>query len=356
MTRPMTLRRSLAPLLCLLTLGACDAVADGLSRVRGVEQSPFLLFEREDLRTGMRFARLQAIAKEEMTPPAHLVNWLPPNHPKPYYDCRNLWAGARRCTLQIDPGTLVAIVDERGYAIRLTVVTRDSMPLGSGASSRGTYEQQLGIMRDGWNKVGVERAASVEGLRAAYRHSDPRGKYSAAAWYSSRGLRAPPEHFRFLRDSLATIPDSIAVTHDSAYIALMKRQPKSDDIAATTELVTPGAPAGTTPKGPAAPTGRSAQQAMAVLTRDLEMMPFLQEQYLAKHGRYAGSVSDLEYAFLDSMIVEVQRSANGWSASATWVTYPETNCVIFVGSPTRVPRTRRDGLGAPAGYAACDAM
>ena len=349
----MILRRSLASLLCLLTLAACNAVADGVSWARGFRQSPFLLFEREDLRTGMRFAELQAIAKKEMTPHAYIASYLPPDHPKPDYDCHAMWAGARRCTLQLEPGTLIAIVDEYGYAIRLTVVTADSMPYKWAHWDRDEYAQQLSAMRTEWNRVGAERAAPVEGMRAAYRHSDRRGKYSAASWYSSRGLYPRHRDSVVRWDSLASVPDSIAVTHDSAYIALMKREPKPGDRPATTEpLVTEGVPAGV--EGSETAAMRSAEQAIVLVSRELELIPYIQEQYLAKHGRYAGTVSELGYAFRDSVIVEMERSASGWSASGTWVTYPEINCVIFGGSPRRVPRTRRDGLGAPAGHAACD--
>src|ERR1051325_10488812 len=114
-----------AGLSVLLSVG-CGSASNLADRIAGHRASPFALFGRDDRRAGLRFETLRDAAKKESVK---------------QYKCLPLWARAQRCSVAIEGGILVAIVDSTDRVIRL-LTAPDSL-IRSGINVHG----QL-IMRD----------------------------------------------------------------------------------------------------------------------------------------------------------------------------------------------------------------
>ena len=120
--------------LLVLVLGGCGRQSAGR------RESPFSLFGRDDMRAGLPFRTLDEAATNESVR---------------QYQCVPLWGGARRCSLAIETGLLVAIVDSTQHVIRLVAA--------SDSGSRNRYDVHgLLIFRDvvrdtraAWDSVGT---------------------------------------------------------------------------------------------------------------------------------------------------------------------------------------------------------
>src|SRR5689334_25131986 len=86
----------------------CGSTSDITDRIAGHRASPFSLFGRADMRAGLRYETLREAAKKESVR---------------QYECLPLWAKAQRCSVVIESGALVAVVDSSGRVIRLLATT-----------------------------------------------------------------------------------------------------------------------------------------------------------------------------------------------------------------------------------------
>jgi hypothetical protein len=144
------------------------------------------------------------------------------------FQCRPLWARAEQCAMKVSPGDLRAIVDSAGRVIRLTVVAPDSFFVWEETpSNEPVYRYHSNQLARAWDSIRPHQRISDElGRGVEYRWTVGR-RWGAQMWYS------PWDRYRThssllreeYRDSLARVPDSIAVTDELAYAKLLALHP-----------------------------------------------------------------------------------------------------------------------------------
>ena len=315
---------------CLALVG-CDGFRSPV-----YESSSFALYGNNALRAGIAYHVLEASSQEQ-------PKGVRLRTKRPTFECEDLWAGAKQCSIKVDPGDMVAIVDSNSRVVRITILTDVNMqPPNYTGYHGGTYSNYVESMRRSWDSIATERATAPNSWQAEYRWTDPNGKWTAALWYSSITTFLKEPAFRTaLRDTLAPLPDSIAVTHDSAWVALMRSKPAPPPMEVEADE-------------PEAPPIRTAAEAMSIVGEELLELASMQHRHRDNHGRFAAQLADLGYEPRDSVTIEMKFLGHGWTATGSWHEMPRFTCVIFGGTIARPPRTRRENLGAPSNYPACD--
>ena len=298
---------------------------------------PFALFGRDDMRPGIDFTVLDEAARAEQDQP---------------WACKAIWSGARSCWLRVDSGMLTAIVDDGGRVVRLIYVTDESLrgPRQAGAfntDKRAVLENYIDAMRMTWDSIIPHRTGPTNRGIAEYRWIDSTGRWSAGLWYSpiTRYIPASWElSHRVLRDTLAYVPDSIAVTNEPAYSALLdKRPPAAIGVTAGAKLL-PGRPL-------------TVGEQFEIMRTDLAMLGDAQEEYRSDSSRYAVNLRDLMFLEREGVVIEMlEATPSGWGARATHTAVPEASCVLHGGRVKSKPRTRFAALESRSNEVVCDGV
>lgn len=345
--RPM---RRLAPL-ALLSLAALLAACEMLPPWLGGDgPPPFALFGRSDMRPGVSFAELDGASRRE--------------GPRRFF-CSPLWARAQSCKIQVAPGEMRAIVDSTGRVIRLMIVAPDSFfDWDYTPREEPRYRIYANELRTAWDSIRPHRFGSTERNVAEFRWVDGEGQWTGQMWYSpwsryrtrSAALRAQ------YRDSLARVPDSIAVTDEPVYSRLIALRPPPDTEPTPARKVDRMSPPVEILPEPAAsppPVARAdpAQQhwASAALADALQALARAQQRHHAKHGKYAADVRALRLVDDPNVTLQITRTnATGWAAVAIHQTMPTKSCVYYVGSDVVPPSTFAERRPAVEAQVVCD--
>ena len=318
-----------AGLSAVLTIG-CGSVSDLADRIAGHRASPFALFGREDMRAGLRFETLRNAAKKESVK---------------QYECLPLWAKAQRCTIAIEGGVLVAIVDSADRVLRL-VTAPDSL-IRSGVNVHG----QL-IMRDvvrdtraAWDSMGTLHRYDTDPLAPQLVWVDRTQRWGGTLWYS-RAHRAdvPRSSDAALDAELAmTLPESLGVTDLPAYALFAQRRPAPPVPAPTRVAVAP------------APPPPSRDEILTMLRSDLRAVTAAQETALHTTGEYKTRFDELLLTPSPGVRVEfVNPTIEGYSAVATHPSLPGVSCVVYAGDVSNPPATTELGRRGTVGEVVCD--
>ena len=294
-------------------------------------QSPFMFFERPDMRAGIKFSVMEATAKRES-----IGQWV----------CKELWAGGRRCHMLIDPGTLIATVDGRGRVVHLKIETPPVMR-GQGYDPRTMArvdfaKAEFMRMREAWGVVNspdvkVPSLGSVD-----YHWIDNQSRWSAGMWYTPLWNYLSPgwkrdmgdEGRKRFADSLAYLPDSVVAIDEFGFEAFMKQEPADGG----KRMASKGPPAN--------PLER--------LQFDLAMVASAQAEHFEDHATYASSTAPLIFLPGDGVHIEIRDATRqGWTAIGTHDAVPGVTCVIHDGSVPSPPSTPKGVTPAP-GQVACD--
>ena len=317
----------IASLAALITVALLSAGC----REKPEAASPFMFFERPDMRAGIKFSVMEATAKRES-----IGQWV----------CKELWSGGKRCHMLIDPGTLIATVDGRGRVVHLKVETQTGMrgqPYDPRTMARVDFAKaEFMRMREAWGIVNPEEVTVPAPASADYRWIDNQSRWSAGMWYSplynylgSGWKRDMGEDGRKrYRDSLAYLPDSVITVDEFGYEAFMKQQPAEGGARLAT-------------KGP--PT-----HPLERLQFDLAMVASAQAEHLEDHATYASSTAPLLFLAGDGVRIEIRDATRqGWAAVGTHDAVPGVTCVIHHGAVASPPSTPKGVTPAPD-QVACD--
>jgi hypothetical protein len=133
--------------------------------------------------------------------------------------------------MKVSPGDLHAIVDSGGRVIRLSVVAPDSFFVWETTpTNEPIYRYRANQLKRTWDAIRPHERildeVPYEGRKVEYRWTAGQ-RWGAQMWYSPWArYRTHSEALREqYRDSLARVPDSIAVTDWPAYAKLLKAHP-----------------------------------------------------------------------------------------------------------------------------------
>ena len=307
------------------------AIAAGLlliaCREKPEAQSPFMFFERPDMRAGVRYSEMEDAAKRESI--AKFV-------------CKDLWAGGRRCQAMIDPGTLIATVDGKGRVVHLKVETQRTMR-GSQWDPRTEArvdfaKAEFMRMREAWSIVNPPEVTAPARGFAEYRWIDNQSRWSGGMWYASLYTYLPANWQKDMtkyQDTLAHLPDSVVTIDEFGFEAFMKLQPADDG----KRMAAKGPPA----------------HPLERLQFDLAMVASAQAEHLDDHATYAPSTDPLIFLPGDGVHIEIRDATReGWAAIGTHDAVPGVTCVIH-GGKVAVPPSTPKGVTPAPGQVACDA-
>ena len=313
-----------------LTVG-CGSASDLADRIAGHRASPFALFGRDDMRAGLRFEVMRDMAKKESVK---------------QYECMPLWAKAQRCTVPIEGGVLVAIVDSTGRVIRL-LAAPDSL-IRSGVDVHG----QL-IMRDvvrdtraAWDSVGTLRRYDSDPFAPQLLWLDRSERWGGTLWYSRAHRADVPWSSASATDAelAMTLPESLGVTDLAAYTLFVQRRPSPPPVPAPTRVaVTPPPPPPT------------ADEILTMLRSDLRAVTAAQEGALHTTGQYKTRFEQLLLTPSPGVTVEfVRPTIEGYSAVATHPGLPGISCVVYAGEVPSPPVTLKLARRGSVGEVVCD--
>jgi hypothetical protein len=178
-------------------------------------RGPFALFGNDHLRPGIRMAKLRKATDAES---------------RHAFRCRPLWAGAQQCVMTVSPGDLHAVVDSAGRVIRLTLVAPDSFFVWEETpTNEPIYRYHADRLARAWDSIRPRQRMPDEHGGVQYRWTDG-GRWEAQMWYSPWARYRTHSYLlrEQYRDSLARVPDSIAVADKPAYARLvaLRREPE----------------------------------------------------------------------------------------------------------------------------------
>jgi hypothetical protein len=191
-----------------LTFAACEGRPPWLGGSRA-----FSLYGRAHLRPGIRMTKLQKAARVESRYP---------------FQCQPLWGHAQQCVMKVSPGDLRVIVDSSGRVIRLTIVAPDSFFVWEDTpSGEPIYRYHANQLKRTWDGIQTHERLIVELTRQVEYRWIADQRWAAQMWYSPWARYRTRDEFlrQAYRDSLARVPDSIAVTDAPAYDKLMEQHP-----------------------------------------------------------------------------------------------------------------------------------
>lgn len=313
-------------------VAGCGSSSNLSDRIAGHRGSPFALFGRSDMRAGLRFDVLgDAAAKESQK----------------QYECVPLWAGARRCTVPIEPGTLTAIVDSTGRVIRLLAATDPMLRNGINVHGQLIFRDVVRDTRAAWDSVGLSRRDDSDPASPEVRWLDRTQRWAGSLWYS-RGHRADvPMSSGAARDAelAMTLPESIGVTDMPSYALFVQLRPPAPVRAAVPQIVS------STPRPP------TPDEILTMLRSDLRAVTIAEEGAIHRTGEYETDLTRL--ALTPSAGVRVAllyATGDGWSATASHPSLPGITCVVFAGDVPSRPMTQKQGRHGAAGDIVCDQL
>ncbi len=319
-----------AGLSAVLTIG-CGSASDLADRIAGHRASPFALFGREDMRAGLRFETLRNAAKKESVK---------------QYECLPLWAKAQRCTIPIDGGFLVAVVDSADRVIRLVTAPDSLIRTGANVHGQLTMRDVVRDTRAAWDSVGTLHRYDTDPLAPQLVWVDRTQRWGGTLWYS-RAHRAdvPRSSDAALDAELAmTLPESLGVTDLPAYALFAQRRPAPLPVPAPTRVAVTPAPPPPTP-----------DEILTMLRSDLRAVTAAQETALHTTGEYRTAFEQLQLTPSPGVRVEfVNPTIEGYSAVATHPSLPGVSCVVYAGDVASPPTTRKLGRRGTVGEVVCD--
>ena len=296
---------------------------------------PFALFLRDDMRPGTEFSALDAAALSEQ---------------KQSWACKNIWAGARSCWIRVESGMLTALIGSNDKVIRLIYVTDEPLrgPRDYGYKSgeaRSILQNEVDAMRMAWDTISPHRTGPTDHGIAEYRWADSTGRWTGGLWYSPIS-RYIPERWHvshdMLRDTIAFVPDSIAVTDERAYSALLDRRPPASVSATAGGAILPGRPL-------------TLGEQFEIMRTDLSLLRDAQEEFRRDSSRYAVDRDQLMFLEREGVTIRlVEATPRGWGALATHSALPQASCVLHGGRVASRPRTLHAKLESREKEVVCD--
>jgi hypothetical protein len=145
-----------------------------------------------------------------------------------------------------------------------------------------------------------------------------------------------------LRDTIGFVPDSIAVTDEKAYAALMERRPPASLTVTAGGAILPGRPL-------------TLGEQFEVMRTDLSLLRDAQEEYRRDSSRYAVDRDQLMFLEREGVTVRmIEATPRGWGAIATHSAIPGASCVLHGGRVASRPRTLHGNLESRSGDVVCD--
>ena len=343
-TPPLPPRWTIIHATIALALAAAISSCGVVDKARGTGPSPFKMFGRDDMRAGLKFATLEEAALEAPAPFNRYNCWdtLPKQH-------------MRMCKVTVDPGDLFALVNEDKRVVRLLLITYEPSRLEEtyqGKSFRAIIES-IAQMKASFDSIRPRRTIPG-GEVAEYRWTDEEPRWSAAMWfrpreyYLKRTRNSSQEQEmlrRQYRDSMALIPDSIAITDEKAYAELIALNPRPK----------PYVPDPAEAAAEVAPLPPTAGERLGTMRSDLERLARAQEDYHAANARFARDLATLGFTAGDGIVVEISGvTSRGWVARATHPHLGHAVCVVYGGAVAIVPSAGQMGAPTTPGQALCD--
>jgi hypothetical protein len=319
--------------LCLTGLLGCGGASGFADRLAGHRASTFALFGRDDMRAGLRFDVLDQAANKESVK---------------QFECAPLWAGARRCILGIDTGTLTAIVDTSGRVIRLVASPGAALHNGMNLHDLYIFRDVVRDTRSAWDSAGVLHRDGIEGDTPELRWLDPTRRWGGSLWYSRAHRADVPRSSAAATDAelAMSLPESLGVTDLPAYALFTERRPSPPD--AKPEPTTPVVTVQAMP---------SRDEVLTMLRSDLRALTIAEESALHTVGTYEARLDHLALTPSPGVRLALLRpTADGFGAVATHELLPGLSCVVFAGDVASPPATLKQGRRAPPGEVACDSF
>lgn len=345
-TNPLPPRWAIIHAVIALALAAAISSCGSVDKAMGHEPSPFKLFGRDDMRAGLKFAELEEAALKESPPPFNRYNcWDTLPRQK-----------MRMCKITVDPGDIFALVDADKRVVRLLLITYEPARLEEsyrGNSFRASIEA-VNQMKASFDSIRPRRTIPG-GEMAEYRWIDDAPRWSAAMWfrpreyYLKRTRNSAQEQEllrRQYRDSMALIPDSVAITDEKAYAELIALNPRPKPyVPDSAELAA----------AEVAPLPPTAGERLGNMRSDLERLARAQEEYFAAYSRFSRDLASLNFTTADNIVVEISGvTGKGWAARATHPYLGKAVCVVYGGEVANPPSAGQMGQPSAAGQAVCD--
>jgi hypothetical protein len=316
-------------LFAVLTLG-CGSSSGLADRIAGHRASPFALFGRDDMRAGLRFDVLRDAAEKESVK---------------QFECMPLWARAQRCSLAIEGGMLVAIVDSTGRVLRLLSIPDTIVRNGINVHGQLIMRDVIRETRASWDSVGTLRHSDGDPLTPLLLWVDRTQRWGGSLWYSRAHRADVPRSSTSAMDAelAMTLPESIGVTDLPSYALFTQRRP-------VPSLAPPPTYIAAAPTPP--PTS---EEILTMLRSDLRAVTAAQEGALHKTGEYQTELERLQLTPSVGVHVELlHASTEGWSAMATHPGLAGMSCVVYAGDVPAPPLTRKLGRRGGVGEVVCD--
>lgn len=338
MTPSARLARVVAALATPVVISSCETARS----VVGNGPSQFRLFERDDMRAGMSFEDLEAVTRRESPIRFNCWDTLPAQK-------------MRMCKTTISPGDLFALVGPDKRIVRLLFVSYEPTRLEENYQSDNFKRSVATVQQMAAEFDSIMPRRTIAGQPVEFRWIGNEPTYSAAMWFM------PREHYlarsrnnnevrqilrRLYKDSLALVPDSIAITDERAYSALLAANPKPPP----KPVVYAAAPPPEVAPLPPSPADR-----LTLMRTELERLSRAQDEYFQQHGQYSSSLATLGFTADAGVKVEVSsRTAGGYIARSTHEVMPSAICVIYGGTVKTLPVAGQMGSPNGPGFAICD--
>jgi hypothetical protein len=318
-----------AGLSALLTIG-CGSASDIADRIAGHRASPFALYGRDDMRAGLRFETLRNGAMKESVK---------------QFECLPLWVKAQRCTIPIEGGVLVAIVDSADRVIRLLTAPDSLIQHGVNVHGQLIMRDVVRDTRAAWDSVGTLRRYDSDPSAPQLLWLDRTQRWGGTLWYSRAHRADVPRSSEAAMDAelAMTLPESLGVTDLPSYALFTQRRPAPPPVPAPTRVAVAPAP-------PPTP-----DEITEMLRSDLRAVTAAQEGALHTTGEYRTRFEQLQLTPSPGVRVEfVQATIEGYSAVATHPDLPGISCVVYAGDVKNPPVTRKLGRRGTVGEVVCD--
>jgi hypothetical protein len=309
---------------------ACGSSSDLADRIAGHRASPFALFGRDDMRAGLRFDVLRDAAKKESLK---------------QYECVPLWVKAQRCTVPIESGVLVAILDSTAHVIRLLAATDTILRNGINVHGQLIFRDVVRDTRKSWDSVGVMQRNDADPITPQLSWVDRSRHWSGSLWYSRAHRADVPRSSAAASDAelAMTLPESLGVTDLPAYALFTQLRPPPR-LSPRNRAVA---------EAPPAPPTRD--EILTMLRSDLRAVTIAEEGALHRTGIYETRLDRLELTPSPDVSVElVNPTTEGWSAVAIHPGLPGLSCVVYAGDVAAPPVTQRVGRHGRVGEIVCD--
>lgn len=313
-----------------ILLVACGSASGIVDRIAGHRASPFALFGRDDMRAGLRFDVLRdAAAKESVK----------------QYECVPLWAKAQRCSVAIESGVLVAILDSTGRVIRLLATTEPVLRNGIDVHGQLILRDVVRDTRGAWDSVGTLHRNDTDPVAPQLVWLDRSQRWAGTLWYSRAHRADVPRASATASDAelAMTLPESLGVTDLPAYALFAQLRPA------------PKAPFAPVARVAEAPPPPAADEILTMLRSDLRAVTIGEEGALHRTGQYEPHLERLQLTPSPNVHVELEEATtDGWSAVATHPGLPGLSCVVYAGEVRTLPATSKLGRRGGVGEIVCD--